>query len=105
MKKMLVLLAALPAAALAAAPPKAPPPATGEEASIPLVRFDGIWDFEAVGDDVVYLQDRHHNWYRAQLDGRCPGLPFAFRLGVDTRGSPNFDRASMLIVDRRRCPI
>jgi hypothetical protein len=105
MKTMLALLAALPAAALAAAPPKAPAPPAGEEVSIPFVHFGGIWNFEAPDDDLVYLQDRSRNWYRAQLYGPCFGLSWANRLGVDTRGSANFDRTSMLIVGRQSCPI
>jgi hypothetical protein len=107
MRKSLALIAVLLAAApVAAAPPKpaAPPPA-GEEASIPFVHFGGIYNFDAPSDDVVYLQDRSRNWYRAQLYGPCWGLQNAIGIGVDTRGSANFDRTSWLIVDRQSCPI
>lgn len=106
MKTMLALFAALLAAPIAAAPPNpAAPPATGEEVSIPFVHFGGIYNFDAPSDDVVYLQDRSRNWYRAQLYGPCWGLQDAIRLGVDTRGSANFDRTSQLIVDHQSCPI
>src|SRR3954451_17347280 len=99
--------AAALATPLAAAPsrPAAPPAAAGEEVSIPFVHFGGIWNFEAQDDDVVYLQDRSRNWYRAQLNGTCRDLSWANAIGVDTRGSPNFDRFSSLIVGRERCPI
>jgi hypothetical protein len=104
MNKMLALLAVLSAPALAAAPPQPATPA-GEEVSIPFAHFGGIYNFDAPSDDVVYLQDRGRNWYRAQLYGQCWGLQDAIGIGIDTRGSANFDRTSLLIVDHRSCPI
>ncbi|HEY1607429.1 MAG TPA: DUF6491 family protein [Allosphingosinicella sp.] len=110
MKKMLALLAILSAPAFAAAPSRAPavataPPAADEEVSIPFAHFGGIYNFDAPSDDLVYLQDRGRNWYRAQLYGQCWGLQDAIGIGIDTRGSANFDRTSLLIVDHRSCPI
>ncbi len=103
---MLALFAALLAAPLAAAPAKpAGPPSAGEEVSIPFVRFGGIWSFDAPSDDLVYIQDRSGNWYRAQLYGPCIGLSWANGIGVDTRGSDTFDRYSALIVGHRHCRI
>lgn len=95
------------AAIAAAAPPRpaAPPPPAGEEVSIPFVHFRGIQDFEADGENGVYLQDRSRNWYYAKLIGPCRELPWAIGMGVDTRGSPSFDRFSTLIVDHERCPL
>jgi hypothetical protein len=105
MRKMLILLAALPAAAFAAPPTKPAAPPASEEVSIPFAHFGGIYNFEAPSDEVVYLQDRGRNWYRAQLYGPCWGLQNAIGIGVDTRGSANFDRTSQLIVDHQSCPI
>lgn len=106
MRKMLALLAALAAAPVVAAPPTPDAPiTTAAEVSIPFAHFGGIYNFDAPSDDLVYLQDRAHNWYRAQLYGPCWGLQDAIRLGVDTRGSANFDRTSQLIVDHQSCPI
>ena len=104
MRKMLAaaLLMAAPVAAASAAP--ATPPAD-EEVSIPFVHFGGIYNFDAPSDEIVYLQDRSRNWYRAQLYGQCYGLQDAIGIGVDTRGSANFDRTSLLIVDHQSCPI
>ncbi|HEY0412793.1 MAG TPA: DUF6491 family protein [Allosphingosinicella sp.] len=102
-----LILSVAAAAALtapAAASPPAPPPA-GEEARIPFADFGGIRDFHAVGDDVLYLQDRARNWYRARLFGPCFGLPWALRVGIDTRGSSSFDRNSAVLVDGERCRI
>jgi hypothetical protein len=104
MKTLSIALAA--ASSLAASVSAAPPPAApGAEASIPFVRFGGIQDFEARGDDIVYLQDRSRRWYRAQLNGPCLDLGWATAIGIDTHGSPTFDRFSALIVEGRRCPI
>jgi hypothetical protein len=109
MKKILFALAATAALAAppAAAAPPAPaaPPAAGEEVSIPFVHFGGIWNFEAQDDEIVYLQDRGRNWYRARLNGPCLDIGWANAIGVDTRGSPNFDRFSTLIVGHQSCSI
>jgi hypothetical protein len=37
--------------------------------------------------------------------GPCPNLPWAHRIGVDTRGTPTLDRFSTLLVDGDRCPV
>jgi hypothetical protein len=107
MKNILIALAAAAtlAAPAAAAPDRAAAPAAQEEVRIPFVNFGGVYSFHADQDDVVYLQDRHRNWYRAQLYGPCFGLPFAIRIGIDTHGSSTFDRFSRLIVDGETCPI
>jgi hypothetical protein len=109
MKKRLFALAAAAALAapLAAAPPgtKPAPPAAEEQVSIPFVRFGGIWNFDAPSDDLIYLQDRSGNWYRAQLYGPCLDLDWANGIGVDTRGSDTFDKDSVLLVGRQRCAI
>src|SRR4051794_10414879 len=109
---MRMIRLALAAAAALAAPlaatqsrPAPPPAAAGAAGSIPFVHCGGIWNFEAQDDDVAYLQDRSRNWYRAQLNGRCLDISWANAIGVDTRGSPNFDRFSYLIVGHDRCPI
>ena len=61
--------------------------------------------FDADGEEAVYLQDRHLNWYHATLIGACRDLPWAMGIGIDTRGSASFDRFSVLIVGNDRCPI
>jgi hypothetical protein len=87
----------------AAAPGHAPSP--DQEVRIPFADFGGVRSFESYQDDVVYLEDRHRNWYKAELIGPCFGVNWAFRLGIDTRGSPDFDRFSRLIVGDERCTI
>lgn len=80
-------------------------PIVGQEAIIPFVNFRGIRSFHADDYDLVYLQDYRRRWYRAELIGNCHGLPWAMRIAVDTRGSSNFDRGSLLLVGDERCMI
>ena len=108
MRKTILAVAAAAvslAAPLAAAPSRQPAPEPGAEASIPFAHFGGVWSFEAPDDDLVYLQDRSRNWYRAQLYGPCFGLGWANGIDIDTRGSSSFDRYSLLIVGNERCAI
>jgi hypothetical protein len=104
MKKILLALAAVTAPAFAA-PPSPPPAAPGEEVSIPFVNFGGVRSFEEDGTHAVYLQDSRRRWYHAELIGPCRELPWAFGIGIDTRGSPSVDRFSSLIVGRDRCQL
>lgn len=103
MTRILATLACTLLASVSATAQTGQPPA-GKEASIPFIRLNGIRDFEADGDDAVYLQDRARKWYRASLVGPCSGLPFATRIAVDTRfGGNSLDRTGTLLVDGEKC--
>jgi hypothetical protein len=99
------LLLALAALAAAAAPVDPARPPAEQEVQIPFADFGEIRSFQAWSDDVVYLQDRHDQWYKARLLGPCYGLSWAMGIGVDTGGGPMFDRFSRLIVGRELCSI
>jgi hypothetical protein len=105
---MKTLLLPILAAALAAPAFAAPPPHTeavrSEEVRIPFPRFR-LRDFRADSRDVVFLEDRNRNWYRAQVMGPCLDLPFAQAIGIDTRGSASFDRFSAIVVGGERCQL
>lgn len=103
MKKLTIALAAT-LALMAATPGIAKTPDRGD-ASIPFVGFGGIRNWTATDGDTVYLQASNNQWYQAELAGPCMGLPFAFGIGVDTRGSDRFDNFSSIIVDGQRCPV
>ena len=78
----------------------------GKEASIPFIDTVGIYNFKPDGDRGVWLQDQHRRWYYARVLGPCTGLPFATRIGVDTRfGGSQLDRTGTLLVDRDRCAL
>jgi hypothetical protein len=97
-----LLAAAVPA--LAAEPaPRAP---AREEVRIPFASFGTIRNFRADGDDVVYLEGTHRNWYRAELSPRCFELQNALQIGFDTRfNGDTLDNSSTLIVGHERCRI
>ena len=100
-------LAALPLALFAAgAQAQTAAPDTGKPASIPFIRFNAIQDFEADNDKGVYLQDQQRRWYYASLIGPCTALPFATKIGVDTRfAGDTLDSTGTLLVDGDRCKI
>src|SRR5688500_12338931 len=107
---MTKLILALAAGALLAAPalagPETSPPPSGEEVRIPFANMrGGIRSFHAEDQDTVYIQDRRRDWYRAEIVGPCIALPWALRIGVDTRGSSSFDRTSALLVEGDRCQL
>jgi hypothetical protein len=105
MKNLLIpILAAALAAPAVAAPPQKTGGMRGEEVRIPFPGFR-IRNFRADERDVVYLEDRNRNWYRAEVIGPCQDLPFAQAIGIDTRGSSSFDKFSAIVVGGDRCPL
>ena len=108
--KIALLAASLAGSAVPAAArqqsPTWPADKLGKETSIPFIGTIGLYDFEADSDRGVWLQDQQRRWYYATVVGPCTGLPFANRIGVDTRfGGTQLDRTGTLLVDRERCPI
>ncbi|WP_242147904.1 DUF6491 family protein [Sphingomonas sp. BAUL-RG-20F-R05-02] len=105
------MLLALPAIAVADVKGDAraggwPPEQIGKETSIPLLRSQNLYNFETDGDRGAWLQDQQRRWYYAKVLGRCLGLSFATRIGVDTRfNGGSLDRTGTLLVDGQRCPI
>ena len=106
-----LVLSALAAASLAAVPALAkdrtwPADRLGKETSIPFIGTIGLYNFEPDGDRGVWLQDQQRRWYYATVLGPCTDLPFANRIGVDTRfNGTQLDRTGTLLVDRQRCPL
>ena len=104
MKTILLLLAATAAPALAV--PPLPEPEADRQVSIPFATHPrAIRDFEAADNHILYLEDRHRRWYRAELAGGCIGLKWAQAIGYDTRGGMSLDSFGAILVDGRRCPI
>jgi hypothetical protein len=104
------ILTILAAAALAApAVAKKPTPHVwselGVETKIVFPNYGAIRNFEADGNDGLWLEDRQRRWYYAELIGGCFDLNFAQAIGFDTRGSPTFDKFSTIIVRGERCPL
>jgi hypothetical protein len=97
------------AASLASAAPAAaadtPAMPAAEEARVPFLHIGRMRTFRAIDDETVYVQAQRRQWYRVLTMGPCPNLPWAHRIGVDTRGTPTLDRFSILLVDGDRCQV
>jgi hypothetical protein len=80
-------------------------PELGVEARIVFPDYGAIQNFEADGNDGIWLEDRQRRWYYAELFGNCQELNFAQAIGFDTGGAPTFDKFSSIIVRGQKCPI
>lgn len=75
-------------------------PPTGlsrEEATIPFLGHSSIRDWEANGQDGVWVQDVRKQWYYGALMAPCVGLDFATRVAFITQGS-TLDRFARIVV-------
>jgi len=90
-------------ASIAHAKPAPPWPQLGVEASILFPNHGAIRNFEADGDDGVWIEDQQHRWYYGKFLGPCQGIAYAMGIGFDTRGSSRFDRHSLVLVDGDAC--
>lgn len=77
--------------------------AIGVEASISFPSYGTIRNFEADGDDGVWIEDQHRNWYYATIIGPCTDLDFVQKIGIDTRGTARLDKFGAIIVAGQRC--
>jgi hypothetical protein len=108
MNKLLIVLAAAAAPVAGAAAPAAaaqPPAAEQRETSIPFLHIGRIRSFRAMDEHTLYIEAQRRQWYRVTTFGTCIGLPWARTIGVDTRGQPDLDRTSVLLVDGERCAL
>lgn len=105
MKSLYLALAAAAGIASAASAAPAERPARAPEVRIPFPVQGGIRNFHAESEEILYIQDRHRRWYRAELYGPCLGLGHALGIGYDTHGGGSFDRFSHIIVGPERCAI
>ncbi|WP_260580978.1 DUF6491 family protein [Sphingopyxis sp. PET50] len=101
------LLLPLSAAAADEPAPKsaAAPREIGVEASIAFPAYGTVRNFEADGDDGVWIEDQRRDWYYAKLTGYCPDLDFVQSIGIDTRGTSRLDKFGAIIVKGQRCAI
>ena len=102
MKRSKILL---PLAALAFAPAaiaqEAPEPRS-ERAYIAFADHGGVRNWRAEDRDTIYFQDRHKQWYKAELASPSSDLPFALAIGIDSGSGGRLDRWSSIVVDGQR---
>ncbi|KQZ65140.1 hypothetical protein ASD67_08000 [Sphingopyxis sp. Root1497] len=92
----------LPLSAAAAAEP-ASPREIGVEASIAFPAYGTVRNFEADGDDGIWIEDQRRDWYYAKLTGYCPDLDFVQAIAIDTHGTARLDKFGAIIVNGQRC--
>ena len=80
-------------------------PELGVDASIVFPNYGAIRNFEADGNDGIWIEDQHRRWYYGEIMGSCQGLNFATGIGFDARGSSRFDKFSRIIVDGDSCAL
>lgn len=95
---------------LAASPAFAKPavhvwPELGVDASIVFPNYGAIRNFEADGNDGIWIEDQQRRWYYGEILGGCQGLNFATGIGFDAGGSARFDKFSRIIVDGDTCQL
>ena len=104
-RKSILIAAGLGALALMAftsMPAGAQAPA---ETSMPFANQGGVRDWQADGDSKIYVQDASGKWYLATLSVAAPDLPFATKIGFETKGTDTLDRFGVLIVQGARYPL
>lgn len=72
---------------------------------IPRVEQGNILSWQAPDARTVYLQDRAHNWYRADMRGPCVILNFNEQLGFLAGPGGRLDSTSQIVSRGGRCPI
>ena len=109
MKKLLsIALAAvllLPAASPVLAKSADEPRPLGVESSIAFPNDATIKTWEADGEDGIWIQTRHRDWYYGKFATICRDLDFAHGIGIDTRGTSQLDRFAAILVGRERCQL
>ena len=78
-------------------------PELGVDASIAFPNYGAIRNFEADGNDGIWIEDQQRRWYYGEIMGGCQGLNFANGIGFDAGGSSRFDKFSKIIVDGDSC--
>jgi hypothetical protein len=96
---LLALLAAAPAVAHNEASP------AQTNVSIAFANHGGIWNWRPAGDQVVYIEDRSHHWYKATLMRPSFDLRSSEAVGFDTGPSDRLDRFSSLVIRGERFAI
>jgi hypothetical protein len=92
-------LTAMSAAAFADAPDE------GRQAEIHFANSGGIFNWQAAGNQALYIEGRDHRWYLAKLLSPCLDLPFTEHVGFETEANGDFDHFSTILVGREHCQV
>lgn len=75
------------------------------EASIAFANKGGVRDWQASGDDKIFIQDSGGKWYLATLASSSPDLAYATAIGFETKGVDRLDRFGSIVVAGTRYPL
>lgn len=73
--------------------------------TIPRVDQGNILSWQVPDARTVYLEDRAHNWYRADMRGPCVILNFNEQIAFRTGPGGRLDAGSQIVSRAGRCPI
>ncbi len=80
-------------------------PELGVEASIVFPNYGAIRNFEADGEEGIWIEDQSRRWYYGSFIGGCQGLNFSQTVGFDTGGLSRFDKFSKIIARDDVCQL
>jgi hypothetical protein len=83
----------------------APPDPVTAGSSIPFVRSNGVLEWRAVADDLLYVRGFNGSWHLVRTSVACPRLRNATSIGFVTSGLGELDRFGQILVEEDRCPI
>jgi hypothetical protein len=78
---------------------------TAGETSIPFVASNGIIDWRADGDEVLFIRGVGGHWYHVLLMGPCATLRNATSLGFEASALGELDHHSAIFAEGVRCQI
>ena len=70
---------------------------------IHLARARGIFNWEVVNEDTIYVQDNSRQWYRGEFMSPCIGLQFQDRIRFDYEPNGDFSKFSSIRHEGRSC--
>ena len=103
--KKISRIAALAAVALIAGGIAVAARAQGPEPSIALVNKSGVRDWQASGEDKIFIQDSAGKWYLVTLASASADLPYATAIGFETKGVDRLDKTGSIVVAGTRYPL
>jgi hypothetical protein len=78
---------------------------SAKETSIPFVSSNGIIDWQAAGDEALYIKAFDGFWYYVRTMGPCRRIKSSDSLGFVTSALDQLDRHGAILAGGQRCPV
>jgi hypothetical protein len=75
------------------------------ETGIPFVASNGILEWRAASEDLLYIRGFDGKWYQLRTMGKCARLLTATALSFDLNVPGELDRHGAIIAEGWRCPL